>query len=843
MYGQTAKLSGRVRNQGALMKRHSCHVTPRRLRAIASAFAFIATLAATVVHLYAQTGVQVTRVTLSSDGTVLYISGVQLGAAPSVTLAGQSLTQVVVDALGHNVSGVMPPGLAPGLYPVTLDAGVLPCSADPVPCTTVATFFVTLPGDGQSGAQGPAGPTGPAGPVGATGVAGPTGPAGPPVSFLGEWSADSGYNGGDAVFLSSTGSSYVSLLAGNTNHPPDSSPTFWGLLAQRGATGPAGPIGPTGPTGPTGPAGPQGPTGATGATGPPGPSVSTLTSLTIPATTDAATGVINLGSNPFLHAFKPTTGTRGHNVFLGEFAGNFTMTAVSDTATEGQLNVGIGNEALNRLTTGSWNVGIGNSALRDVTTGTNNVAIGGDSTITLQTGADNTAVGIDSFRDAEGNTNTAIGARAMKTNLSGNNNTVVGYDAFAEALGTGSDNVAVGAQALNVATTASQNVAIGTNALMFATTASNNVVVGNNAGALITTGGVNTLVGAGAGASLTSGTNNTLIGLQSGLNITTGSNNLLVGDQLMAPSGTANGQMNLGGVLVGFNSLSATPGLVGTFLPGSAATPSVQIGDAGWYQAASGQVNFAAQGKKQVSYEAGYLTVWDQAANLRFGTGPDTVLRRTGPTTLTLDGGSGGTSIFKVGTGFTLEPGYLTIWDQAANLRFGTGPDTVLRRTAPTTLTLDGGSGGTSTLKVGTGFTLEPGYLTIWDQAANLRFGTGPDAVLRRTANNTLTLDDGSGGAGKLVLGSPGGCTNCTYSGTTADIGGSALAAGACSSGTVTITGITRSMAVIVTPVTYPGDGSFWSGYVSAQNTVTVKVCAVVATTPTVSPYNVRVIP
>ena len=80
------------------------------------------------------------------------------------------------------------------------------------------------------------------------------------------------------------------------------------------------------------------------------------------------------------------------------------------------------------------------------------------------------------------------------------------------------------------------------------------------------------------------------------------------------------------------------------------------------------------------------------------------------------------------------------------------------------------------------------------------------------------------------------------FSGTTGSIGGSALAAGACTSGTVSITGATTSMGVVATPTTYPGDGTIWDGYVSASGTVTVKVCAIIAATPVSSTYNVRVL-
>src|SRR5262245_13542548 len=78
--------------------------------------------------------------------------------------------------------------------------------------------------------------------------------------------------------------------------------------------------------------------------------------------------------------------------------------------------------------------------------------------------------------------------------------------------------------------------------------------------------------------------------------------------------------------------------------------------------------------------------------------------------------------------------------------------------------------------------------------------------------------------------------------GTTGSIGGGALVAGACASGTATVTGATTSMVAVSSPGTYPGDGNYWVTYVSAGDTVTVKVCAAVAGTPTASTYVVRVI-
>jgi hypothetical protein len=80
------------------------------------------------------------------------------------------------------------------------------------------------------------------------------------------------------------------------------------------------------------------------------------------------------------------------------------------------------------------------------------------------------------------------------------------------------------------------------------------------------------------------------------------------------------------------------------------------------------------------------------------------------------------------------------------------------------------------------------------------------------------------------------------FSGTSGSIGGSVLAAGACTTGTVSITGSTTAMGVVVTPSAYPGDGMWWDGYVSAPGTVTVRVCAAIHGAPTAETYNVRVL-
>jgi hypothetical protein len=87
--------------------------------------------------------------------------------------------------------------------------------------------------------------------------------------YLGAWSPTTAYAVGDVAVLN--GSSYVANAL-STGKSPDTNPTYWGLVAARGAAGVAGPTGPPGPTGDSGPTGPPGPSGDTGPTGPPGPS-------------------------------------------------------------------------------------------------------------------------------------------------------------------------------------------------------------------------------------------------------------------------------------------------------------------------------------------------------------------------------------------------------------------------------------------------------------------------------------------------------------------------------------------------------------------------------------------
>jgi hypothetical protein len=147
----------------------------------------------------------------------------------------------------------------------------------------------------------------------------------------------------------------------------------------------------------------------------------------------------------------------------------------------------------------------------------------------------------------------------------------------------------------------------------------------------------------------------------------------------------------------------------------------------------------------------------------------------------------------------------------------------------PTNIQVSNGSGLTN---IGTGTT--SGAVTIGGASNTTDLASATTNLTAVAASKTVCTD----GSQNLVA-----CTGITpvLSGTTGSIGGGALIAGACTSGTATISGATTSMDIHATPQTYPGDGAIWEAYVSGINTVTVKVCALIAVTPGASFYNVRV--
>jgi hypothetical protein len=150
-------------------------------------------------------------------------------------------------------------------------------------------------------------------------------------------------------------------------------------------------------------------------------------------------------------------------------------------------------------TTPTTNTVVGDGSLSLNTSGTNNTAVGFNALAANTTGSFNSALGSGALAlNVGGSNNTAMGFNALSTNVSGTGNTAVGSQAL--SLSTGNSNTAVGAWALQNATTgADSNVAVGAEALFNVTTGKANVALGVGAGRTITTGSRNIFIGPRAG--------------------------------------------------------------------------------------------------------------------------------------------------------------------------------------------------------------------------------------------------------------------------------------------------------------------------------------------------------
>ena len=120
----------------------------------------------------------------------------------------------------------------------------------------------------------------------------------------------------------------------------------------------------------------------------------------LPATNAGGTqGVYQIGGANFLFGYGPT------NTFVGGNAGNTTLTAITSVR-----NVGVGNNAINSLTTGANNTAVGAEALGTASTALNDVAVGYLSLAALTSGESNTALGNQSLQNlVTGDDNIAIG--------------------------------------------------------------------------------------------------------------------------------------------------------------------------------------------------------------------------------------------------------------------------------------------------------------------------------------------------------------------------------------------------------------------------------------------------
>ena len=227
---------------------------------------------------------------------------------------------------------------------------------------------------------------------------------------------------------------------------------------------------------------------------------------TIPVTT-ATNGIFYMGTNLFLHEYHDPLND-GHNTFLGVSAGNLTLYYGGGDINEGAHNVGVGDYALQSLTTGYANNAFGYVSQQYSTNAYHNAGFG-DDTLRVNQGHYNTAIGIISMRgNITGFQNTAVGHQSLDGNISGNYN------------------VAIGNSSLLTATNADRNTGVGDQSLYNAL-GGNNTAIGQNAG-YTTTGTGNVIIGALAGFYATGDNNFILDNQLRGTNENNGKTNYLI---------------------------------------------------------------------------------------------------------------------------------------------------------------------------------------------------------------------------------------------------------------------------------------------------------------------------
>ena len=253
------------------------------------------------------------------------------------------------------------------------------------------------------------------------------------------------------------------------------------------------------------------------------------------------------------------------------------MTSGSNTAVTGTLSSTLG-ATIQGLTVGlgagavATNTAVGYQALTTNSTGATNVAVGYQSGQFITTGSDNVSIGVNALRSTAitgtGSNNTAIGRDALVANTTASNNTAVGYQAAYTGT-TATEVVAIGKGAL-YANTVNYGTAVGFHALNANTTGAANAAFGAYALSTNTTGAGNSAFGAlGFGLSdsalqaNTTGSYNSAFGLGALAKNTTASNNTAVGYQSLY---TSNGTGNQGQVAIGYQAgYSNTTGFVTAF--------------------------------------------------------------------------------------------------------------------------------------------------------------------------------------------------------------------------------------------------------------------------------------
>jgi hypothetical protein len=176
-------------------------------------------------------------------------------------------------------------------------------------------------------------------------------------------------------------------------------------------------------------------------------------------------------------------------------------------------------------------------------------ALNAIATNSANTGTDNTAIGTEALAaDTSGSFNTASGSNALALNSTGGHNTATGFDALFN--NNGDDNTATGFKALLHNTSGSRNTATGNFALSTNSMGDGNTATGYLALSNNTIGSSNTADGLQALASNMAGDNNTALGFNALVENSAGNGNVAAGVDALGTNDTGSSNTS-----VGFNAL------------------------------------------------------------------------------------------------------------------------------------------------------------------------------------------------------------------------------------------------------------------------------------------------
>lgn len=529
--------------------------------------------------------------------------------------------------------------------------------------------------------------------------------------------------------------------------------------------------------------------------------------------------ILSVGANQNTY-LGLTAGAANTSGVLSTFLGN----GAGQSNTTGGENTFVGTIAGQLMTTGTFNTAVGEHAMGQETSILQSTAIGNDSQRNLisNSGA-NTTAGKSAMYAGGSSQSTAIGAQSLQGN--GSAVAVGGTAAAGDVLQLTFTGAFTGSP-ISVTTTVTAGQSLNSmatalfNAVIANTTLANPLIVDANT----TTSGVD-------------GATGNIIFRFRGTG-STGLNIVVTGSVTGAATETlaiTNGSVGSDNIAVGYQAM------MGNYL--STAARNISIGDTTTPLLSTGNdnVTVGTAAGPSISTSTQNVLIGSQAGGILLATGGGNVIvgYRAQVTvanennSVIIGSNVGGGALGAMGGSSSVVIGATT-----GNAGLIGGAQTIIGRGVGSTTDAT----GTNVVLIGTSSSCDTPTSSTSNYVA-LCANAGP--VFSVTGTNTPSTSATTIAGSLNVVGtlSQNGTTILQWlTGTTGSIGGSALLAGACTSGTVAVTGSTTAMAVVATPVTYPGDGFDWEAFVSAAGTVTVKVCGFIAGTPVASAYNVRVL-